>query len=93
MVGDILNDRTESTTLAAEQLKMLLEYTTVQDPQNPSETINWLTRYAVQYRYEGTRHIMDEPERTRFRQEILLSSHTFINRAHELTDTTHNDLA
>ena len=92
LVGDVLSDQNESATPAAEQLKILLKYTTVQDPQNPSETINWLTRYAVQYRYEGTRHIMDEPERTTFRQEILLASHTFINRAHELTDTTHHDL-
>jgi hypothetical protein len=63
---------------------MLLDYITFQDPQNPSETINWLTLYAVQCRYEGAGHIMDEPGRTKFRQETLLASHPFINRAHEL---------
>ena len=92
MVGEILNHQTESATLAAEQLKKLVEYSTVEDPENPGETINWLTRYAVQYRYAGTGHPMSEAEKTRFREEILLSSHTFINRAQELTNTTDNDL-
>ena len=92
MVGEILNHQTESATLAAEQLKKIMEYSTVEDPENPGETINWLTRYAVQYRYEETRHTMNEAEKTRFRDEILLSSYTFINRAQELTNTTDNDL-
>ena len=92
LVSGILNHPTESATLAAEQLKLLMDYTTAGDPRSPEETINWLTRYAVQYRYEGTRHTLDETERTRFKEEILLASHTFINRAQELTGTTNDDL-
>lgn len=92
LVGGILNHPAESTTLAGEQLKLLMAYTTFQDPGNPECMINWLTRYAVQYRYEGTRYVLDETERTRFKEEILLASHTFINRAHELTGTTNDDL-
>ena len=92
LVSGILNHPTESATLAAEQLKLLMDYTTVQDPRTPEDTINWLTRCAVQYRYEGTRHTLDEPERARFKEEILLASHTFINRAQELTNTTNADL-
>ena len=92
IASEILNDQNESTTLAAAQLRTLMNYCTAEDPENPGEQINWLSRYAAQYRYAGTAHTMNGNEKERFREEILLASHTFINRAQELTSTTDEDL-
>ena len=92
LVSDILNHPAESATLAAEQLKLLMDFTTIQDPHDPRQTINWLTRYAVQYRYEGASHVMDQSESARFRDEVILAVRTFINRAQELTGTNDQDL-
>ena len=88
----ILNDPAESQTLAAEQLRLLMDYTTFEDPDYPGERENWLTKYAVAYRYEGTGFRMDELEKTKFRQEIVAATLTFGNRAHELCGTNDSDL-
>ena len=88
----ILDNPTESQTLAAEQLRILMDYTSFEDPDHPGEYENWLTKYAVAYRYEGTSFRMDELERTRFRQEIAAATLTFVNRAHELCGTDDTDL-
>ena len=92
IASGVLNDRMESQTLAGEQLKRLLDYTTATDPDQPGDSINWLTRYAVQYRYAGTNYTPNEDERQAFREEIILASRTFINQAQELTNTTNADL-
>ena len=88
----ILNDPAESQTLAAEQLRLLMNYTTFEDPDHPAEYDNWLTKYAVTYRYEGTGFRMDDLEKNRFRQEIIAAALTFVNRAHELCGTDPSDL-
>jgi predicted nucleotidyltransferase len=88
----IFNNPAEANSLAGHQLRMLLRYTSYPDPNNPSEDLNWLTRYAAIYRYSGTAHHMDELGRERFREEINLAVHTLINRAHELTGTSLADL-
>ena len=92
IADSIFNDDTESNTLAAQQLRILLDYVTVEDPEEPDEKINWLTLYGAWYRYQGTEHRMTEPEKQSFRQEIVLATYTFINRAQELTNTTDQDL-
>ncbi len=89
----IFDDPDESLTLAAAQLKLLLDYTRFTDPGHPRQSANWLTRYAVQYRYRGAAFRMDDLEKSRFRQEIILAVETFVNRAHELSGTGHSDLA
>ena len=91
-VEKIFQHPVESQTLAAAQLRILLESAAYPDPQKPEETINWLTRYAALYRYSGTGHRMDTDEAQIFRREILISAHTFINRAHEITGTGPEDL-
>ena len=88
----ILNDPAERHTLAAEQLRLLMDYTTFEVPNHPGEFENWLTKYAVAYRYEGTGFRMDDLEKTRFRQEIVAATLTFVNRAHELCGTNDSDL-
>ncbi len=87
-----LNDPGETNTLAAEQLRLLMDYTTFEVPNHPGEYENWLTKYAVTYRYEGTGFHMDDLETTKFRQEIMAAALTFANRAHELCGTDDSDL-
>lgn len=88
----ILLDPTESGTLAAAQLRLLIDYTSFPNPDRPGERLNWLTRYAVNYRYSGTAFRMDDIDRDRFRAEINLAVGTFINRAYELTGTSEADV-
>ena len=87
----ILKDPVESDTLAAQQLRIVMDYTTFVDPEHPTDPQNWLTKYAVSYRYEGTGFRMDDLDKTRFRDEIVAATLTFANRAHELcgTDDSH----
>ena len=89
----VLGNDNESQTLAAQQLRMLLEYTTAPDPNDPEQTINWLSLYGAWYRYRGASHRMTEPQKARFVNEVTLATHTFINRAQELTGTNDGDLA
>ena len=88
----IFEDPKESSTLAAAQLKMLMDYTTVPDPEERGETLNWLTKFAVEYRYGEAEFSLDEVEREQFGNQINLAAYTFINRAQELTNTTDEDL-
>ena len=88
----ILNDPTESQTLAAQQLRLLIDYTTFEEPDHPSKYDNWLTKYAVTYRYEGTGFHIEDLAKTGFRQEIMAAALTFVNRAHELCGTDDSDL-
>ncbi len=92
----LLDDPVENRTLAAAQLRLLLDYTRFElpdsPPDSPGEYGNWLTRYAVGYRYEGTAFRMTGLDQVRFQEEINLAAHGFINRAHELTGTGEDDL-
>ena len=50
----VLEHPAESQTLAAQQLRMLLDYATTPDPNDPEETVNWLSIYGTSYRHRGT---------------------------------------
>ena len=88
----VFDDPAESNTLAAAQLRLLMDYTNFPSRYHPNEYENWLTLYAVEYRYGGTAFRMDELDRNRFYQEITLAVRTFINRAYELTGTNESDV-
>ena len=88
----VLGDPAESDTLAAAQLRLLLDYTSFQNPDHPHERENWLTLYAVAYRYSGASFRMNELDRNRFRREISVAVQTFINRAYELTGAAETDV-
>ncbi len=88
----ILADATEANSLAGAQLRILMGYTTFEDPNHPGEYDNWLTKYAVIYRYEGTGFRMDNLEKEEFGQQIVAATRTFVNRAHELCGTDDPDL-
>lgn len=87
VADQVFADPNESNTPAATQLKLLLDYTSFESPDYPGEIKNWLTLYAVSYRYGGAAFRMDELDQDRFHREINLAVQTFINRAYELTGT------
>ena len=93
IADQILRDPTEASTLAAAQLRLLIDYTSLPHAGRAGSPDNWLTLYAVTYRYSGTAFRMDEIDRDRFRAEINLAVGTFINRAYELTGTSEEDAA
>ncbi len=88
----LLNDPGESGTLASARLRLLMDYTSYEKEDPPGEVANWLSFYAVVYRYSGARFRMDDLERNRFQREITLAASTFINRAYELTGTGEADV-
>ena len=88
----ILNDPGQARSLAGHQLQILMDYITTEDPANPVRKINWLTRYAVEYRYGGTNHRMDGTERGRFHTEIVLAIQTMTNHVYTITGTGPSDL-
>ena len=92
VADQILRDPTQANTLAAAQLRSLIDYTSFQNPDRPGEQDNWLTRYAVSYRYSGASFRMDDIDKDRFIREINLAVGTFINRAYELTGTNESDV-
>lgn len=92
VADQILADPTESGTLAAAQLRLLIDYTSFPGAGRAGGPDNWLTLYAVSYRYSGTAFRMDDVDRDRFRAEIDLAVGTFINRAYELTGTGETDV-
>ncbi len=93
VADQILRDPTESGTLAAAQLRLLIDYTSFPNAGRAGGPDNWLTLYAVTYRYSGTGFHMDDIDRDRFRAEISLAVGTFINRAYELTGTSEADVS
>ena len=97
VANQILADPAEANTLAAAQLRLLIDYTSFPNPNRPGEQLNWLTLYAVDYRYSGTSFRMDDIDmddidKDRFRREIDLAVGTFINRAYALTGTDESNL-
>ena len=93
VADQILADPTEAGTLAAAQLRLLIDYTSFPNAGRAGGPDNWLTLYAVSYRYSGTAFRMDDVDRNSFRAEINLAVRTFINRAYELTGTNEADVA
>ena len=94
VIDGLLIHPVESQTLAAQQLVLFKDYTTYEDarPGHQGEMVDWLVLYATKYKYSGTSYRMSEDEQQEFSREVLITSQTFINRAHELTGTEPQDL-
>ena len=92
VANQILADPTEAGTLAAAQLRLLIDYPSFPGAGHAGGPDNWLTLYAVNYRYNGAAFRTDEIDRDRFRAEISLAVGTFINRVYELTRTNEADV-
>ena len=53
-------DRSNPSVLqASEAVESLMDYARYDDPRSPGQVRNWLTNYAVLYRYGGTTHTDD----------------------------------
>ncbi len=89
---ELVENPTEIRTLAGAQLQLMLDYTRFENPDHPGESLNWLTLYAVHYRYSGAGFRMNDLDRDRFQTEINLAVHSFVNRAFDLTGTDETDL-
>lgn len=88
----LLSHPTEAATAAAQQLIDFVQFTR-KDPQGPpGQRQNWLTEYAVIYRYTGAGYRMDDLEKTTFQEMVNQSVTAFVRRAQELTGTTDQDL-
>ncbi len=92
LANTILNDKEQADTPAAGQLRHLLAYVTGPDLQNPAREVNWLTLYAVRYRYSADNHEMDQPARTRFQDEIHQAAEAIIDQVFRITGTGPEDL-
>ena len=92
IVTVLLLDPVESDTAAADQLRRLLNFTRYEYAEAPDEPQNWLTSYAVRYRYSGAAYRLEDPDKETFRREITEAVHAFIGRAQELTGTDDHDL-
>ena len=82
----------ESQTEAARQLVTFLHFTRKAPQGQPGKHQNWLTKYAVAYRYSGAAYNMDEEDRTTFQDMVNMSVDAFVERAQQLTGTTDEDL-
>ena len=92
LANTILNDSEQGNTPAAGQLRHLLAYVTGPDLQNPAREVNWLTLYAVRYRYNAYNHEMEQPARTRLQDEIHQAAEAIINHVFRITGTGPEDL-
>lgn len=88
----ILSHPTESATDAAQQLIYFVQFTRTDPQGQPGRHQNWLTGYAVIYRYTGAAYHMDKLEKTIFQEMVNRTVTAFVRRARELTGTTDQDL-
>ncbi len=91
LAARILRDAGEVGTTPGMQLIRLMEY--LHDPaSDPAEPEDWLTRYAVHYRYQGAGYRMAALDRERFALEIRNAVTASIDRIYEITGTGDADL-
>ena len=87
-----LRNTNERDTEAGAELTRLMAETTYVAEESPETAINWLTYYAVKYRYEGTSYTMSPEEAETFFGGITRATGAIAQRAHQLTGTTPEDL-
>ena len=73
---------------------LLKYYTTYEntDPEKLGEITDWLVLYAGKYKYAPASYRLNEYEQEEFKEQIQTATDIFINRAHELTGTSEEDL-
>ena len=63
-----------------------------QDPDHPGEDSDWLTKYAVTYRYGRTFHRMTQDQRLELRESINDALAATVSRIYAISGTTAADL-
>jgi predicted nucleotidyltransferase/HEPN domain-containing protein len=70
----------------------LIEYTTYEDPEKPGTSRNWLSDYAVTYRYLGTSHRMTRAERLELQEKLNNAVAAIVDRTHAISGTAESDV-
>ena len=83
----VLQDRNAADSPAGSELKDYLAYTS-----DSHDGDNWLSNYAVIYRYTGTTHRMDDQAVMEFFSRTRNVVSVLINHVHQITGTSPSDI-
>ena len=75
-----------------EAVTELLDHTRYEDLDSPGTDRNWLTNYAVIYRYGGTSYRMTQAERLEFQETVNDAVSAIVTRIHVISGTTDDDV-
>ncbi len=70
----------------------LLDHTGYEDPERPGRESNWLSNYAVIYRYGGTSYRMTQAERLALQEKVNDAVSAIVARIHVISGTTDDDV-
>ena len=88
-IEDWSNPETDELHRVVTNLFVCVQY---QDPDRPGEEADWLTKYAVTYRYGRTFHRMTQVQRLELREAINGALAAIMDRIHAVSGTTRSDL-
>ena len=77
----------EETRHIQEAGRRLFDYIAYSDPSYPEEIKDWLTNYAVIYRYDGTEHQITPDERVNLHDAISYLVEAILEHIHRLSGT------
>ncbi len=70
----------------------LFDHIRYEDPDHPGRQLDWLSKYAVEYRYAGVSHYMDATERAEFRALLNQAASAIAALIHQRSGTTPGDV-
>ena len=82
----------QNAVLLCEAMNDLLTHTTYESKDAPGEYRNWLTQYAVDYRYNTTPRPMDHSEKLELQELVNEAIQRLSDYVHELSGTSDTDL-
>ena len=88
-LGELDKEETRNIQEAGQRLFDYIEYS---DPSYPEEIKDWLTNYAVIYRYDGTEHQITQDERVILHEAISRLVEAILRHVHRLSGTDATDV-
>ena len=88
-LGELDKEETRNIQEAGQHLFDHIEYS---DPLFPEEKKDWLTNYAVIYRYDGTEHQITHDERVDLHEAISCLAEALLEHIHHLSGTDATDV-
>ena len=70
----------------------LFAYTRYETPELPNVQLDWLTKYAVDYRYAGVSYAMTAAERAEFKELLNIAVSAIVALVHQRSGTTPADV-
>ena len=70
----------------------LFTYTRYETPELPGAQLDWLTKYAVDYRYAGVSYVMTAAERAEFKELLNIAVSAIVALVHQRSSTTPADV-